>query len=209
MRIKTILMIVFVGFILSAGLNIYLFYSLDRLQEQFDEQTEIIKKYDDIDRRLNNGDKDILETLEKFLNDQAYVIEGEKASTGDFLMYHNKILDSLDQYKRKYEFASKEYGINLEIVLNADSTVSTLRKVGNSRADSASILYLTFKDRLSIKNGKWITSIPANYKSSYESLLIEFNKIVNQNREAVKQLNELNKKLNKLKTDTIKINNSQ
>lgn len=169
------------------------------------EQTEIIKKYDEIDKRLKSGENDLLNVLETFLNDEAYTVKGKTVSTGDFLMYHNKMLDSLDQYKRKYEFAQELYGINFEIVMNADSTVSTLSRVGDSRADSASILYLTFKDRLSIKNGKWITTIPADYKDEYESLLVKYENLRKDNRKVLEQIKKFNNKLDELKLDSLKL----
>lgn len=193
------MLIVLSAFGVSLALNVFLFYSLEKVQKQFNEQGEIIKKYDEIDKRLKGGESDLLNTLEKFLNDEAYEVKGKTVSTGDFLLYHNRILDSLDMFHRFYRYANRNYGVNLKLTFNIDSTESSVTSVGDTRADSANILIHYYSDKLSKKGNYWY--IKGDYENQYNKLLLENNELLEQKDEMLKVIKELNIQLKKIPPD--------
>lgn len=197
MRNNVYLLLCLVVLAASIGLNIFLFYSYNRVQSQFEDQTEIIKKYDEIDRRLRGGENDLLTTLEKFLNDEAYTVKGKTVSTGDFLLYHNRSLDSLQLYKDFYEYCQDNYGVNLRKIKPTDSTYRIVSDPP-TKADTASLLVPYYKKFVYKEKGTWWT-ITTDYEALYNETLQQLRDLEKENiknlKSAVDGLQKANKEV--------------
>lgn len=187
MRSNIYLLVSLVTLIASIVFNIYLYSLFNRVQEQFEVQTKIIEKYDEIDRRIKGGEHDLLEVLETFIDDQAYIVEGKNVSTGDFLLYHNRLKDSLDLYKSFYRFSQTRYGIDLYREYAPDSSYYFTRSKGTTRADSSNVLIDYYRDKLTKKGDTWY--IDGDYEENYLYYKKEYDSLNNRLREIIREHN--------------------
>src|SRR5690606_5962892 len=105
MKSKVIqLLLVLVGLFAIVGC-IYLYSVNAKLQKQIDTQNKLMEKFKDIESRLNKGEDDLLESLNKYMDGESFRINGRPVSVDEFLVFHNNIRDTLSLMKDFYEYS--------------------------------------------------------------------------------------------------------
>lgn len=168
--------------LVSIALNIYLFKSLDKVQKQFNDQSEIIKKYDEIDKKLKSGDGDLLTAIDKFFDNLPTYVDGKKVGAIDYISYNSRMIDSLRLYKDYYEYCNIHYGVSLRKIKTSDSTYQIISDPP-TRADTASHLVPYYNKFVYKKDKDWYT-ITNNFEDLY-------NKEKSRNNELTKEYNAL------------------
>ncbi|GGG89935.1 hypothetical protein GCM10007415_25310 [Parapedobacter pyrenivorans] len=192
------------------GLTSYFVSVINKLQNQIDDQNQILSSYAEIDTRLKKGENDLVQTLNEFLSGESYTVDGKEVSTGDFLIYHNRMKDSLRLYKDFYEYTQDHYGVKLKKIYPTDSTYRIVSDPPTA-ADSASHLYPHYKTKVYRKNDSWYVittdyeSVIKDYQDDYNklaksyqetankyiSLVDRHNKAIEENNKAIKQYKNL------------------
>jgi hypothetical protein len=174
-----------------------LFHSLDRIQRQFNDQSEIIKKYDEIDKKLKSGDGDLLSAIDKFFDNLPTYVDGEKVGAIDYISYNSRMMDSLRLYKDYYEYCNIHYGVSLRRKKTSDSTYQIVSDPP-TRADTASHLVPYYNKFVYKKDKDWYT-ITNNFEDLYNKekarnneLTKEYNALI---KEQVRVLGIANKKI--------------
>lgn len=179
--------------LLSIFANVFFVWHTSRLEGLVERQATILDNYIEIDSALNEGSEGLIDAINGFFGNIPTYKDGDQVSPVDFIYYHQSTLDSLRKYKHLYRYGVENYGLDIQY-LETDTNI-TISPTGNSRADSANIALLTFRDRIKkIPNGWSVNS--ADYRDAYEEAstalaaqLSEHHKLRNSARNAEAELN--------------------
>lgn len=175
MKSKAILLLTVLVALFSIAACIYLYTVNQKLQDQIDTQNKLMEKFKDIESRINKGENDLLDELNKYMDGESFTVDGKTVSIDEFLKFHNNLRDSLRLKNDFYDYSQENYGVSLKRIELSDSTYKIVSEP-KTKADSSEVLYKYFKDRLSYSKGTW-TINTSNYESVYSELVDDHNKL--------------------------------
>ncbi len=153
-RIKKVIAILIATVVTLVALIFYMFYLNN---DQFDK----IKRQDQLIRKMSKDDKEYLDTAKKIsdsirniVSQFDYIIDGKKYTSDQFVKKYFDLSRERDKFKTLFELGKKEYGFNLYAIERKDGITYKFGEF--SKADSAEITYILFKDRIRKTPKGWV-----------------------------------------------------
>lgn len=142
-----------IGLVITTLLFAYVLYDNNRLNSVIEEQNQLIKLTTGKDSKYLMDSKKYKDSIDKFTQRLTLITDGKKLNTFQILDAYHELESKNDSLSILLDIAKKEYGIKFKITKKGN-TIS-YGTLGNTRADSASILYPYFKDKLKKRKGSW------------------------------------------------------